>query len=155
MARPGDEGGITACSRTLRTELLSVADADELIGLADRCLQGCEGWPPPELVGPPEVGVVSLAVREPVVGERFLLTDVLATRAQVHHRGQVGWAMRVGDAPAATLAAAICDAEAESGTGLAEAVEELCWATARAREIEDAAEWAELAATEVRFEELT
>ena len=139
MARPGDEGGITACSRTLRTELLSVADADELIGLSDRCLQGCEGWRPPE----------------PVVGERFLLTDVLATRAQVHHRGQVGWAMRVGDAPAATLAAAICDAEAESGTGLAEAVEELCWATARAREIEDAAEWAELAATEVRFEELT
>jgi len=46
--------------------------------------------------------------------ERFILADVLATQAGVEHRGERGWAMRLGDDTAATLAAAICDAEAAS-----------------------------------------
>ncbi len=146
------DGRAPALSRRDRAELLAVADADALIQLADRCL---EGELPPELSGPPEVGVVPLSVREPVVGQRFLLTDVLVTRAEVRHRGQIGWAMRLGDEPAATLAAAICDAEAAAGARLSGAVEALCWATARAQEIDAAAEWTELAATEVHFEELT
>jgi len=135
-----------------RAELLAVAEASELVALADRCL---EAAPDARVTEPPTVGTIPLCVREPVVGERFILADVLATQAGVEHRGQYGWAMRLGDDVAATLAAAICDAEAASGTGLAPEVDLLCRRTERRRADEAAREWAELARTEVHFQELT
>ena len=138
-------------SRTTRSELLAVADAGALVVLADRCLVSGPG---PVLTLAPRLGTVPFCVREPVVGERFLLADVLATEAEVEHRGARGWAMRLGDDPAATLAAAICDAEAQSGEGLAPAVESLCLATRQRLDQEEAREWQELEATVVRFEEL-
>jgi alpha-D-ribose 1-methylphosphonate 5-triphosphate synthase subunit PhnG len=135
-----------------RTELLAVADESELVALADRCLEAVPGT---RVIDPPTVGTIPLCVREPVVGERFILAEVLATRAEVEHRGQRGWAMRLGDDATATLAAAICDAEAASGTGLAREVDLLCRRTERHRADEAAREWAELARTEVHFQELT
>jgi len=135
-----------------RAELLAVAEEDELVALADRCLEAAPGT---RVTEPPSVGTIPLCVREPVVGERFILADVLATQAGVEHRGQRGWAMRLGDDAAATLAAAICDAEAASGTGLAREVDLLCRRTERHRADEAAREWAELARTEVHFQELT
>jgi alpha-D-ribose 1-methylphosphonate 5-triphosphate synthase subunit PhnG len=134
-----------------RAELLAIADETELAALADRCLAAAPGT---QVVEPPTVGTIPLCVREPVVGERFILADVLATQAEVLHRDQRGWAMRLGDDAAATLAAAICDAEAASGAGLAIEVNELCERTARRRETENDREWAELARTEVQFREL-
>ncbi len=134
-----------------RAELLAIADESELIALADRCLQGA---PDTRVTEAPAVGTVPLCVREPVVGERFILADVLVTRAEVTHRDQRGWAMRVGDDIAATLAAAICDAEAGSGDGLAAEVDLLCRRTERRRADEEASEWAELARTEVQFRDL-
>jgi alpha-D-ribose 1-methylphosphonate 5-triphosphate synthase subunit PhnG len=106
------------------------------------------------LTGEPTVGTVPLCVREPVVGERFLLVDVLVTQAEVDHRAERGWAMRLGDDKAAAVAAAICDAEAASGGGLLNEIDALCLATERTLAQRDAAEWAELVPTEVRFEEL-
>jgi alpha-D-ribose 1-methylphosphonate 5-triphosphate synthase subunit PhnG len=135
-----------------RAELLAVAEESELVALADRCL---EAAPETRVIEPPTVGTIPLCVREPVVGERFILADVLATQAEVEHRGQRGWAMRFGDDAAATLAAAICDAEAASGADLAREVEALCRRTERRRADEAAREWAELARTEVHFQELT
>ncbi len=135
-----------------RAELLAVADESELVALADRCLAAA---PETRVVEPPTVGTIPLCVREPVVGERFILADVLATQAEVEHRGHRGWAMRLGEDPAAALAAAICDAEAASGAGLAQEVDLLCRRTERDRAAGAAREWAELARTEVRFEELT
>ena len=135
-----------------RAELLAVAEESELVALADRCL---EAAPDTRVIEPPTVGIIPLCVREPVVGERFILADVLATQAEVEHRGQRGWAMRLGDDAAATLAAAICDAEAASGAGLAREVDLLCRRTERSRADEAAREWAELARTEVHFQELT
>jgi alpha-D-ribose 1-methylphosphonate 5-triphosphate synthase subunit PhnG len=135
-----------------RAELLAVAEESELVALADRCL---EAEPGTRVIEPPTVGTIPLCVREPVVGERFILADVLATEAEVEHRGQRGWAMRLGDDAAVTLAAAICDAEAASRTGLAREVDLLCRRTERRRADEAAREWAELARTEVRFQELT
>lgn len=137
-------------TRAQRTALLAVADGSALEGLADRCL--ADG-PNPKVVGP-QLGMVPMSVREPVAKERFLLTDVLVTQAEVSHRGTRGWAMRLGDEPAATLAAALLDAEVEAGGSLADEVEHLLRETARHRVEEDTAEWAELAATRVRFEEL-
>jgi alpha-D-ribose 1-methylphosphonate 5-triphosphate synthase subunit PhnG len=140
-----------ALSPERRAELLAVAGESELVALADRCLQAA---PDTRVVEPPTVGTVPLCVREPVVGERFILADVLATQAEVAHRGHRGWAMRLGDDATATLAAAICDAEAASGGGLALEVDQLCRRTERSRAEAAAREWAELSRTEVHFREL-
>jgi alpha-D-ribose 1-methylphosphonate 5-triphosphate synthase subunit PhnG len=134
-----------------RAELLAAADEAELIALADRCLEAAPGA---RVSSGPTVGTIPFCVREPVVGERFLLADVLATQAEVEHRGQHGWAMRLGDARAATLAAAICDAEAASGAGLAAEVNRLCARTEQRHQLQAQREWAELARTEVHFREL-
>jgi alpha-D-ribose 1-methylphosphonate 5-triphosphate synthase subunit PhnG len=138
-----------------RAELLAIAEDNDLVELAERCLQGAlDDVPDTIVIEPPTVGTIPLSVREPVVGERFILADVLATQAEVEHRGHRGWAMRLGDNTTATLAAAICDAEAASGAGLADEVELLCRRTERNLADQAAAEWQELARTEVRFEEL-
>lgn len=149
---PRDLDPLAALPSARRAELLAVAEGCELVALADRCLEAAPGA---RVTEPPTVGTIPLCVREPVVGERFILADVLATQAGVEHRGQRGWAMRLGDDAAATLAAAICDAEAASGTGLAREVDLLCRRTERRRADEAAREWAELARTEVHFQELT
>lgn len=138
-------------SREERAELLALATHRDVVELADRCIAAASGT---RVVTGPSVGTVPLCVREPVLSERFIVADVLATVAEVEHRGRRGWAMRLGDDLAGTVAAAICDAEAESGGGLAADVERLCWATARRRAAEAEREWAELAPTEVHFEEL-
>jgi alpha-D-ribose 1-methylphosphonate 5-triphosphate synthase subunit PhnG len=134
-----------------RAELLAASDEADLVALADRCLEAAPGT---RVSIEPTVGTIPFCVREPVVGERFVLADVLATHAEVEHRGQRGWAMRLGNARAAALAAAICDAELASGAGLAAEVDQLCRRTDRRRQEEAAAEWAELSRTEVNFQEL-
>jgi alpha-D-ribose 1-methylphosphonate 5-triphosphate synthase subunit PhnG len=148
--RPAETGKVPLPPER-RAELLAASDEAELIALADRCLEGSGGT---QVSNEPTVGTIPFCVREPVVGDRFVLADVLATQAEVEHRGQRGWAVRLGDARAATLAAAICDAEAASGGGLAAEVDELCRSTERRRREESAREWAELARTEVSFREL-
>ncbi len=146
-----------------RAELLAAAEDSDLVELAERCLQAASDGVPSDapddapdtiVIEPPTVGTVPLCVREPVVGERFILADVLATQAEVEHRGHRGWAMRLGDSATAALAAAICDAEAASGAGLAREVDLLCRRTERNLADQAASEWEELARTEVRFEEL-
>jgi alpha-D-ribose 1-methylphosphonate 5-triphosphate synthase subunit PhnG len=139
-------------SREERTALLAVARPEELVGLADACL--ADGVLP-RVLRAPEVGCVATQVAEPVAGERFLLGDVLACRAEVELGGARGWAMRLGDDRAAVLAAAICDAEVEAGRSRAADVLVLCDRVAARLAEADAAEWARLAPTVVEFEELT
>jgi alpha-D-ribose 1-methylphosphonate 5-triphosphate synthase subunit PhnG len=143
-------GSTSVTSRDRRAELLALASPEDLVDLAERCLAlGA----PSSVVGV-DVGVVVLQVREPVVQERFNLAEVLATRAEVVHRGERGWSMRLGDEREATLAAAVLDAEAASGGPFAPEVHDLCQRTERAERRSAAAEWSELAPTIVRFEEL-
>ncbi|WP_198548988.1 phosphonate C-P lyase system protein PhnG [Streptomyces sp. PRh5] len=99
-------------NREHRCALLAEADRAELIELADACI--ADGARVRMLVGP-EVGCVTAQVREPVLEQRFLLGDVLACRAEVEFAGHRCWAMRLGDDRAAALAAAVLDAEAQSG----------------------------------------
>jgi alpha-D-ribose 1-methylphosphonate 5-triphosphate synthase subunit PhnG len=141
-----------ALSRAERCGLLAEAEPGELRALADACL--ADGVEVRVLVAP-EVGCVSTQVREPVAGERFLIGDVLACRAEVELAGHRGWAMRLGDDRAAVLAAAVLDAEAEASRPWAPAIDELCREVARRRVQHDEREWAELAPTVVQFEELT
>ena len=138
--------------RAQRCGLLAEADAEELRELADACL--ADGAEVRVLVAP-EVGCISTQVREPVAGERFLIGDVLACRAEVGLAGHRGWAMRLGDDRAAVLAAAVLDAEAEAGRPMAAAVDELCHTVAHRLADRHDREWAELAPTIVEFEELT
>jgi alpha-D-ribose 1-methylphosphonate 5-triphosphate synthase subunit PhnG len=119
--------------------------------VADACLAASG---PPQLVAPPEAGVVVMTVREPVESTRFHLGEVLVTSSTVEHRGQRGWSMRMGDDRAAALAAAICDAEAEAGGPQRGAIDELCRSTEARLAAERANEWADLAPTVVRFEEM-
>ncbi|WP_024805972.1 phosphonate C-P lyase system protein PhnG [Nocardia sp. BMG51109] len=141
-----------ALSREQRCALLAEAERDELVALADECL--ADGAPVRVLTGP-VVGVVVAQVREPVLAERFLLGDVLACRAEVELSGRRGWSMRLGDDRAATLAAAVLDAEVEAARPAAGRVDDLCHTVARRRTEREAAEWAEIAPTIVEFEELT
>ena len=62
--------------------------------------------------------------------------------------------MRMGDDRASTLAAAICDAEAEADGPAADAVERLVAATRAQLDAERAEEWTELEPTIVAFEEM-
>ena len=59
-----------------RAELLAASDEADLVALADRCLEGAPGT---RVSIEPTVGTIPFCVREPVVGERFVLADVLAS----------------------------------------------------------------------------
>lgn len=143
---------LDSLGRAQRCGLLAAAEPDELRVLADACL--ADGAQVRVLVAP-EVGCVSTQVREPVAGERFLIGDVLACRAEVELAGQRGWAMRLGDDRAAVLAAAVLDAEAAAARPRAADVDELCRTVARRQVDREEREWNELAPTIVEFEELT
>ncbi len=134
-----------------RMALLAVAEPTELVELADACLS--DGATPHVLLAP-EVGCVATQVAEPVAGERFLLGDVLACRAEVELGGARGWAMRLGDDRAAVLAAAICDAEVQARRPRATDVVAMCGRAAQRMAVAESAEWALLAPTVVEFEEL-
>lgn len=137
--------------REERAELLARTAREPLLDLADRCLAG---RPDPTLIAGPEVGTVMLTVTEPVEHTRFHLGEVLVTRTEVEHLGAHGWAVRMGDDRAASLAAAVLDAEAVAGGELAGAVEELCARSSAEIAADRAREWAELAPTTVAFEEI-
>ncbi|WP_216894066.1 phosphonate C-P lyase system protein PhnG [Nocardia alni] len=138
-------------SRERRTELLAYAEPAELIELADTCLSID---PDPVVIVAPELGTITAQVREPIVGQRFLLGDVLVCRAEVEWSGYRGWAMRTDEDRPAVLAAAILDAAAQSDATRAEQVDALCVRVAERIRDDEAAEWAELEPTIVRFEEL-
>jgi alpha-D-ribose 1-methylphosphonate 5-triphosphate synthase subunit PhnG len=133
-----------------RAELLAHAAAADVVALADRITAAAQC----RVDRQPEVGMVVLEVREPVAGERFHLTEVLVTQAEVTVDGAPGWAMRTGDDRLATLAAAVCDAAVEAGHDLAPEVERLCTTTAQRYAAHAAAEHARVAPTAVAFEEL-
>lgn len=135
-----------------RAELLAIAEPAAVVEVAEACLAE---FGDPVLVGPPEVGLIVMQVREPVCAERFHLGEVVVTRAEVDIAGARGWAMRLGNDRVATLAAAVCDAVAANGGALADEVTALCETTQRRRAEAKAQEWQDIAPTIVSFEELT
>lgn len=136
-------------TRDYRIELLAAAPGQDLLSLADRVLKRSE---PPTVITGPEVGLVMMQIREPVCEERFFLGEVLVTRSEVELAGARGWAMRMGEDRAATLAAAILDAEVEGGGEFADHVLGLCHEVKTDRRWAREQEWAEIAATEVHFD---
>ncbi|MGW4124863.1 phosphonate C-P lyase system protein PhnG [Nocardia sp. NPDC004711] len=136
--------------RDARVGLLARADRDTLIRLADDCLQYMDV----ELRSGPQLGTVLFQVREPIERRRFYLGDVLVTEARVRLGEHEGWAMRLGDDPEATVAAAVCDAALQSATDHRADILALCASTQTLLRAQRLAEMAEIAATAVEFEEL-
>ncbi|MFE7979807.1 phosphonate C-P lyase system protein PhnG [Streptomyces shenzhenensis] len=141
-------------TRERRCELLAAAEHDEIVPLAERLLAD-GATPPPTVVKAPEVGMVVLQVREPVEETRFYLGEVLVTECSVEVDGVPGWCMRADDDRVAALAGALLDAAAAASPAARAEVDALCAAVAERRAAEDAAEWADITATTVAFEELT
>ncbi len=131
--------------------LLAIADAEELVALADAILAG-----PSELVVTrrPETGSVVLVAREPVCGHRFQLADLVVSTAEVELDGEAGWSMRPGSHRVAALAQAVCEAELARGGAHAHTVALLCEGADRSRREAREAEWARLRPTIVEFEEV-
>lgn len=142
---------MTTSTPTDRAAMLAQADPEALADVADECLADA---PMPDIHHGPDVGTVVLTVREPVETTRFHLGEVLVTRCQLEHRGVTTWAMRMGDDRAATLAAAICDAEAAADGPAAAAVERLVDDTRHQLRVARSEEWHELEPTIVAFEEM-
>ena len=141
----------TANNRTRLGELLAASDPARLIDLAERALDAAGE---PVLIRGPETGSLVMTVREPVESTRFQLGDVLVTHVELEHRGERGWAMRLGDDQIATLAAAICDAEAASHGPSRDEILALAGTTERELAAARRREWAELEPTTVAFEEM-
>ena len=142
----------TTMSRENRAALLARATPEELERLAEETLARTGD---PVVLSGPDVGMVMMQVREPVAEERFYLGEVLVTQTEVELGGHRGWCMRLGDDRQAALAAAILDAAAEAPDEAGRtSVEALCQQVAEREAAADQAEWAEVAPTEVRFEEL-
>lgn len=135
-----------------RAELLAAAEPYEVVPVAERLV---ESRGDVAILAGPEVGMVMMQVREPVVEERFYLGEVLVTSCTVEVAGATGWCVRAGDDRVTTLAAALLDGAAAAALPEAEEVETLCQAIADRRERAQAAEWAALEPTIVAFEELT
>lgn len=140
----------TDSERDVRVGLLSRADRDALIQTADACLRELDV----SLVSGPQLGTVLLQVREPVERRRFYLGDVLATEARLRLGEHEGWALRLGDDPEATVAAAVCDAAFYAGADHRAAIVELCARTQAELAAQREAELADIAATAVEFEEV-
>lgn len=134
-----------------RASLLAESDRAEVIALADELI---ERFGTPEIILAPEPGLVSLEVREPVCRERFIVGDVLVTRAEVVIGGSEGWAARMGGDREATLAAAVCAAVADNGLIGTADVDDLCSRTALVLADRARREWRDLAPTMVEFEEM-
>lgn len=141
----------TPFPRAARSELLAGMDLKTLEALADSCLVETGD---PELIAGPEVGVLVLTVREPVEATRMHLSDVLVTRAEVEHRSQRGWGMRMGEDKKGAVAAAICDAEAAASGPMTASIDEACVRASRLAAAERRREWEALQPTIVNFEEM-
>jgi len=112
-----------------RFEGLALADAGELVGLADRILASGVAV---EVIRGPVVARGPLRLPLPDVGTVVAGHAVLTTCA-VTLAGVRGDGTRAGDAPEPALAAAICDAEAERAGALAKEVHRVAAASLDAR----------------------
>lgn len=143
-------------NRTQWSSLLAAADRAELVEAGEICLDAATraGDALPHVVSGPEVGIVTLDVREPVEASRFVLGEVLVSRCVVRLGDSTGGITLMGDDREAALAGAICDAVMAGERPGAEVVADLCQRTAARVEADRSAEWDELQPTVVRFEEM-
>ncbi len=136
--------------RERRLEAISLADEAVLTSIADQLLESTEV----QISRGPTVGLLMVRVEEPSVRLPFNFAEVTVSEAEVVTGGQRGYAMVMGRAPAKALAGAIIDGALEAGHPDSDQIE-LVLRSALASESERiAAEWARVAPTTVKFEEM-
>lgn len=141
--------------RSERIGLLARSDTAALIALATETLDfGDEAGIELSVIHPPEVGSITMTVREPVESTRFHLSDIVVTRAEIEYRDVRAASMLIGDEAEAALAAAILDAELEAQGPMATSIENLLVETQLGEIAAAEAEWEELKPTIVSFEEV-
>ncbi|HWV86284.1 MAG TPA: phosphonate C-P lyase system protein PhnG [Capillimicrobium sp.] len=132
-----------------RYEGLAIAPEREREALADRILAGA----PVEVVAGPEVATAAVRLPVPGTDATMVAGRVVVTTCTVRVAGVRGDGAVAGRRPRGALAAAVCDAEAERGGPLADAVEALVLAAEAARADALAAEAEAVALTRLDGEE--
>ena len=137
-------------AREQRAEAISLSDPERLIAIADDLLQGMD-------VGVsrgPSVGLLMVRAEEPSQRLPFNFAEVTVSEAEVSVDGTRGYAMVLGLRPEMALAGAIVDAGLETSHPRSEEIElELAMTLEKAR-TGGRRQWAEVAPTMVRFEEM-
>ena len=136
--------------RNRRFEVMAAVDPQPLLELAEAVLAGTEV----SIVTPPRVGTLLLRLREPVDGKLFNAGELLVTEAQVGIGPHLGYAMRLGRAPEATLAAAVLDAAVEANHPLTPYVLAQLECLLEAETARQRAAWQAVAPTRVSFDEM-
>lgn len=134
--------------------LLARTDAAALVELADAIIEQLPSPTDIRITRPPQVGAVQVHVREPLAGDRFILSDALACNVEIRLGDQPGFAVRLGEDTLAVTAQAICEAEYAAGRARADDVRALCEQTAARIEQARSQEWDDLRPTIVEFEEV-
>lgn len=136
--------------RDQRLEAITLATGEALGQLADRVLETLEV----EVSRGPAVGLLMVRVEEPSERLRFNFTEVTVSEAEVTAAGRRGYAMVMGRQPEKALAGAIVDVALEIGHPYAAEIEHALLAALRDEEERQGREWAAVAPTRVRFEEM-
>lgn len=133
--------------RTRRCELLAQMDDDALAALHDR-LPAVDAV----TISGPTVGMVMMRVQEGARGELFNLGEVLVTECSVRVGASSGWAMLLGSRPRGSELAARIDAAIVETPSLAATVDPALEEVGSEVAAREAAAFARLAPTRVRFE---
>lgn len=137
--------------REERLEAMAAAEEGALIGLADRVLESM----PVEVTRGPTVGLLMVQVEEPSERLPFNFTEVTVSEAEVAVDAHRGYAMVMGKSPHKALAAAVLDVAVEAGHPLTGEIDALLDAAVAAEEAAWQQRWAEVAPTQVTFEDAT
>ncbi len=145
---------MTRFDRNQRFSIMAQA-GDEIARLFPLAEQILNELPAPlTLITPPRVGMMMLRLREPAAGTLFNASEVLVTEAHLTIGEHHGYAMRLGRAPEATLAAAVLDAALEAAHPLSDTINHELVQLAAVEQARRNAVWAEVAPTRVVFDEM-
>lgn len=141
---------MAALDREQRLEAISLAATGELVRLADAVLEDMDA----EVTRGPVVGLLMVRVEEPSDRMPFNFGEVTVSEAEVLAGGHRGYAMVMGREPEKALAGAILDAALETAHSSSAEIEDCLRAALDAEQERQAAAWARVAPTTVRFEEM-
>ncbi len=140
----------TALEREKRLEAISLAEAVEVVSLADRVLETLDV----SVSRGPTVGLLMVRVEEPSERLAFNFAEVTVSEAEVLAGGKRGYAMVLGRQPEKALAGAILDAAIEAGHALNDDIQKLLAASLQRDAQRQRDAWATVAPTAVQFEEM-
>lgn len=136
--------------REVRLQAISLSDTENLVTIADEILGTIEV----EVVRGPTVGLLMVRVEEPSARLPFNFAEVTVSEAEILAGGKRGYAMVMGREPEKALAGAIIDGAIEAGHPVATTVERSLQDALDRESARQAREWAQVAGTMVKFEEM-